>query len=71
MWREVACNLKVLYQNTSTSNVPIECHITLKSLLHQEIVEKVEKVVIVGFALEREQAGVLKEYVKLWQELTE
>jgi len=60
-----------LYQNTSTSNVPIKCHITLKSLLHQEIVEKVAKVVVVGFALEREQAGVLKECAKLQWELTE
>jgi len=71
MRREVACNLEVLYWNTGTSNIPIECHITLKSLLHQEIVKKVAKVVVVGFALKREQAGVLKEYAKLWRELTE
>jgi len=28
------------------------------------------KVIVVGFAIEREQAAVLKEYAKLWQEPT-
>ena len=64
-------NLEVLFQNFGTSNIPIKHHITLKSLLlHQEIVEEMAKVIIVGFAIERERATVLKEHAKLQWELT-
>jgi len=69
MQRDVVHSLEVLFQNFGISNIPIKCHITLRSLLHQEIVEEMAKVIIVGFAIERERAAVLKEHVKLWWEL--
>ena len=52
-------------------NIPIERHVTLKSLLHQEIVEEMAKVIVVGFVIEREQAAVIKEHAKLWRECLE
>jgi len=70
MRRDVARSLEVLFQNFGISNIPIECHVTLRSLLHQEIVEEMAKVIVVGFAIEREQAAVLKEHAKLQWELT-
>ena len=70
MQRDVACNLEVLFRNFGTSNIPIERHVTPRSLLHREIVEEMAKVIIVGFAIERERVAVLKECVKLWQEPT-
>jgi hypothetical protein len=64
MWREVACTLRVLSWNLSISNIPIEGHITMESL-HQEIVKKMAKVIVVRFFIEGEQAAVLKEQAKL------
>ena len=69
--RDVTRDLEDSSPNFGTSNTPIEYHITLKSLLHQEIVEKMAKVVVVGFAVEGERAAVLKERAKLQRELTE
>jgi len=54
MWRDVAHSLEVLFWNFGISNIPIERHVTLRSLLHQEIVEEMAKVIVVGFAIERE-----------------
>ena len=70
MWRDIARNLEVLFRNFGTSNIPIERHITPRSLLHREIIKEMAKVIVVGFAIERERAAVLKEYAKLWQEPT-
>jgi len=61
-------NLEVLFRNFGTSNIPIKHHVTPRSLLHQEIIEEMAKVIVVGFAIEREQVAVLKEHVKGWQE---
>jgi hypothetical protein len=57
-------NLDVLSQ----IQIPIEFHVILKSLLYQETVEKVEKVIVVGFAIERERATVVEERAKLQRE---
>ena len=70
MQRDVARSLEVLFWNFGISNIPIERHVTLRSLLHQEIVEEMAKVIVVGFAIERERAAVLKEHAKLRWELT-
>ncbi len=71
MRRDVTRGLEDSSLESCTSNIPIECHVALKSLLHQEIVEKMEKVIIVGFVIERERVAVLKECAKLQRELTE
>ena len=46
--------MKLVFVGRTASNIPVECHITLKSLLHQEIVKKTAKVIVVGFAIKRE-----------------
>ena len=71
MWRGITCDLEDSSPKFGTSNTPIEYHVTLKSLLHQEIVEKMAKVIVVGLAIERERAAVLKERAKLQRELME
>ena len=58
----------VLSRNFGISKIPIEFHVTRKTLLRQETVEKVAKVIIVGFVFEGERAAVLKERAKLWWE---
>jgi len=55
-------------RNVGISKIPIEFHVALKSLLHQETVEKVEKVIVVGFVFERERAAVVEEHAKLQRE---
>jgi len=64
----VTCSPGVLSQNFGISKIPIKFHITQKSLLCQETVKKVAKVIIVRFVFKGERAGVLKEHVKLWWE---
>jgi len=54
MQRDVVCSLEVLFRNFGISNILIKRHVTLRSLLHQEIVEEMAKVIVVGFAIERE-----------------
>jgi hypothetical protein len=68
MLRDVARTPSILSWSFATSNIPIECHVTLKSLLHREIIEKMAKAIVVGFAIERERAAVLKEHAKLRRE---
>jgi hypothetical protein len=71
MLRDVTRSPNVSSRNFATSSTPIECHITRKSLLRQEIVEKMTKVIVVGFAIERERAAVLIEHAKHRREPTE
>jgi hypothetical protein len=71
MTRVLPRNFATSNRGLRLSNVPIECHITLKPLPHQEIVELTAKEVIVGFATERERAAVVKECAKLQGEPTE
>jgi len=60
----VTCSPGVLSRNFGISKIPIEFHVTQKSLLHQETVEKVAKVIIVRFVFEGERAGVLKKRMR-------
>jgi hypothetical protein len=70
MLRDVTPIPKALSSNFTISSTPFKCHVTLKSLLHQELVKKIVKVIVVGFAIKRERAAVLKEHAKLqWEHM--
>src|ERR1700682_452386 len=71
MLRDVTCNPSVSYRIFVSSTIPIKYHVTLISPLQQEIIEKMSKVIVVGFATERERAAVLKENANLQRECLE
>ena len=47
-------HMVLVFIRRNGSTIPVECHVILKSLLHQEIVKKTAKVIVVGFVVERE-----------------